>query len=143
MKAHYRCRAHFTDRTHDSSPHGIRLGQRRNDTEKSLSREHCRYSKGKGIFRNILDLSETAVIDLLLTALLIKVDHLYRFRIIEIRNMRIIEGDMTILSDTHEYDIDRVLFQDLRIFLNLLLRISLRTYIFYAGERQLVEDGTS
>ena len=57
--------------------------------------------------------------------------------------MRIIEGDMTILSDTHEYDIDRVLFQDLRIFLDLLLRISLRTYIFYAGERQLVEDGTS
>ena len=111
MKAHYRCRAHFTDRTHDSSPHGICLGRRRNDTEKPLSREHCRYSKSKGIFRNILDLSETAIIDLLLTALLIKVDHLYGFRIIEIRNMRIIECYMTVFANAHKHDIHRILLQ--------------------------------
>ena len=85
--------------------------------------------------RNIIDLCKTSIIYLLLTALLVEIDNLDTLRVVEISYMRIVKGNVTVLTDTQENNINRMLFKYLVLSLNLFLRITFRSDELYACER--------
>jgi hypothetical protein len=95
------------------------------------------------VSRHILDLRKASVIYLLLAALLVEIDNLDALRIIEISYMRVIECNVTVLTDAQENHIDRMLLENPVIPLDLFLRITLRSDEFDARKRKLVEDGTA
>ena len=60
------------------------------------------------LLRDVLYPRKTAVVDLLVAADLVERHDLGGFFIVEIGDRRVVEGDMSVLPDTHHYDIRRI-----------------------------------
>ena len=61
---------------------------------------------------DLIDGLEASVVHLLLTAFLVEVHLLDLERIVEVCHMRVVESNVSVLSDTHADDIHRMLSQE-------------------------------
>ena len=74
----------------------------------------------KRIAWDFVQSSKGAVIHLLVSTHFIEFNHLYCFRIIEITEWWIDEGEMSVLSDSQHREVRRILFEQFRITIRFL-----------------------
>ena len=113
MTAENSCGASLADLTANGSLYSVSLCGSGNDAEKMISREESGAGEGDRHLRNVIDSCEASVVYLLLTADLVKLYGLDLLLIVEISNGRIVERDMSVLTDTHNDDVGGVLFKEL------------------------------
>ena len=65
--------------------------------------------------RSLLNGWETPVVDLLLSAFVVEVDEFDGHEVAEVGDVRVVEGDVPVLSDPHDDDVDRPLRQNRRV----------------------------
>ena len=95
--------------------YGLCLVYRRSRKENHRDGKQYRDCQGDRLLRHILQRAETSVIHLLLPADVIQFHDFYGKRVIEIRNMRVIEGDMPVFTDSQKAYVDGVFPQKFRI----------------------------
>ena len=86
-----------------------------NHAEEVIAREQGGDGQGQGMGRNLVESRESSVVDLLLTADQVELNHLNGGRIVKEGNVRIVEGDVAVFTDTHANDVDGVVGKKLGI----------------------------
>src|SRR5688572_17937478 len=99
MRAKERRRACGTDRSCQRFSHRMRLAPSGNDSAQQACSRENRQRNRHGHPRDVVESSEAAVIDLLLTADCVDLDQLYEVRIGEVCDGRIVEGNVTVLAE--------------------------------------------
>ena len=90
---------------------------------------------------HLIDGCKATIIDLLLTADLVKGDYLDRLFVIKFGDPRIIERDVSVFTDTHNYDIGGIVCQKLRVALALCGAVGCGAFDEIDGfEGDLAED---
>lgn len=64
------------------------------------------YCQCQGVGGHLADISKASVVYLLVAAHFVQGDNLYRGRIVEFRHRRVVESDMAVFTDAHEYNVD-------------------------------------
>ena len=77
------------------------LCRRGNDAEEVRRADEHRDGESDRVFRNVLDLCEASVVDLLIAADLVELYGLDKLFVIKIGNGRIIKGDMSVMFKNH------------------------------------------
>ena len=68
-----------------------------------------------------VEFREAPVVYLLLTTDVVELHGLHPLRVVEVRDRRIVERDVSVLADAHHHDVSRGLLQDLRVAFALRL----------------------
>src|ERR1043165_4426744 len=94
-----------------------RLSLRRpgRDREQLRPRHQRWYRQRQCVSRHFVERSKGAVVDLLVSANLVELNHLDGFGIVEVTKRRIDDSEMTVLADAEDGEIGRVLLQQLRV----------------------------
>ena len=125
MTAHNTGRASLRDWSVESCFDRICLCGGRDHAYELVAGEESGDGQGHCILRNLLKSSKTSVVNLLGAAGEVEVNLLDSGRVIEIGHVRIVEGNVTILSYTHKADVDVMLFENLVVSLDGIFGITL------------------
>ncbi len=116
-------RARGSDGAVDCPFHSIHFRGAGYDAVNLFGCHNGRNGHRQGVSRHGIDIGEAAIVDLLLTTDLIKLNNLHRLRIVEIRYRRIVERQMPVLPNAHTGDIQRIGCQQSAVALTFRLRI--------------------
>jgi len=102
-------RARGHDWTFDSSPHGGCLERTRHVDTEATGLAEDRNRERKSVERDLGQRREAAVVDLLLAAGEVELDHFHEVRVLEVGHGWIVESDVPVFADSHANEIDGLL----------------------------------
>ena len=98
------------------------------------------YCQCQGVGGHLADISKASVVYLLVAAHFVQRDNLYRGRIVEFRHRRVVESDMAVFTDAHEYNVDWRLCQQPGVAAAFGLNVGrVAVQIAYLAKGQTVE----